>query len=205
MTKEFTDLTEKIKVAVQKNVDLEQKKKELIADLKETERKNYTMILHEELVMYQRLAMDLRAQFDCTVRFDDRDSKCNGLKLMFKMNDSNAFIQCHHDNLTTYLLLRESNGLSQFNSFCESDVRAIADYLGSEEKTMRTLEYVRKGYAEIFNQYLTHINKENEGLYSTVEELTKLLADSTVMEEKEDGTVEIHLGGKTFRGEVVEE
>ncbi len=205
MTKEFADLTEKIKVAVQKNVDLEQKKKELIADLKETERKNYTMILHEELGIYQRIVTDLRAHFDCTVKFDDRDSSYNGLKLMYRMNDEEAFIQCHYDGFTTYLSLCEGHGLSQFNSFSESDVRAIADYLGSEEKTMQTLEYVRKGYAEIFNQYLTRINKENEGLYSTVEELTKLLADSTVMEEKEDGTVEIHLGGKTFRGKVVEE
>lgn len=205
MTKEFVEITDKIKVAVQKNIDLEQKKKELVESLREIERKNYSTILYEELGMYQRLAMDLRTKFDCSTKFDNRDDNYNGLKLLFRMNDFDAFIQCHYNQLTTYLSLCENNGLTQFDSFSESGVRAIADYLGSEEKTMQTLERVRKGYSEIFNQYLAQINRENEELYNAVEELTKTLADSTTMEEKEDGTVEIHLGGKTFKGKVVEE
>ena len=205
MTNEFVEITDKIKVAVQKNVDLEQKKKELIANLKEAECKNYKTILFEELVMYQRLAMDLRTKFDCITKYDDRDKDYNGLKLLFRGNDYETFIQCHYNDFTVYLSLCESNGLTQFNSLSEIDVRAIADYLGSEEKTMQTLERVRKGYMSIFSQFLDYIGNENEELYNAVEELTKILADSTTMEEKEDGTVEIHLGNKTFRGKVVEE
>jgi phosphoglycolate phosphatase-like HAD superfamily hydrolase len=86
----------------------------------------------------------------------------------------------------------------------ETTLRIFSEYLDTEEHAMQFLERVRKGYSDVFTQFLAFINRENEKLHDTIEDLSKRLLDSSVVENKEDGTVEIHLGGKVFRGNIVE-
>ena len=197
--KELVEMMDKIKVAVEKNVDLEQKKKELLQNMRKVLRDNYENIMYEELKMYYQLARDLSRKFACSTMYEDPEIN---LRLKFYRNDREVWVKCkgYYFGFTG-----DSCELSYLDSADEEPLRLLSEYLDTEEHAMSLLERFRKGYSVILTQILERINKENEELYNAVQELTEKLADSSVMKEEEDGTVEIHLGGKTFRGKIAED
>ena len=199
MTEELVKLTDKIKVAVQKNVDLEQKKGELLDNMRKVIMNNYNNVMFEELKVYYQLARDLSDEFACSSMYEDQEVN---LRLRFSRSDKEVWLRLGG----YYFGFRgDSYELSYMKSVDEKPLRLLAEYLDTEERAMSLLERFRKGYSVIFTCILERINKENDELYSAVQELTEKLADSSTVKEEEDGTVEIHLNGKTFRGRVVEE
>lgn len=204
MTNELVNLTDKIKVAVQKNVDLEQKKKELLEGIRKVEIDNYKNILFEELAIYRKLAYDLKMKFKCNVRYQEDNG---GIRLKFYYSDGiEVYLRRTTDSRTYYFGLQgEDSELYYMKVMEEEPLKLFSDYLDTEEHALQLLERVRKGYVSIFSQFLDYIGKENEELYSAVQELTEKLAGSSTVKEEEDGTVEIHLGGKTFRGKIAED
>lgn len=197
--KELIELTDKIKVAVEKNVDLEQKKKELLNNMRKVIYDNYKNVMFEELNMYYQLARDLTDKFACNILYQDPE---NNLKLSFSRNSKEVTLKCKG---YFFGFKGEKYELSYMESAEEEPLKLLAEYLDTEEHALSLLERFRKGYSVILTQVIECINKENEKLYNAVQELTEKLADSSVMKEEEDGTVEIHLGGKTFRGKVTED
>ena len=204
MTKELVDLTDKIKVAVEKNVDLEQKKGELLEGIRKAEIDNYKNILFEEFAIYRKLASDLKRKFKCNARYQEDNG---GIRLKFYYSDGiEVYLRRTAGPRTYYFGLQgEDCELHYMQKMDEEPLRLFSDYLDTEEHALQLLERVRKGYVSIFSQFLEYIGKENEELYNAVQDLSKKLADSSVMKEEEDGTVEIHLGGKTFRGKIAED
>lgn len=204
MTEELVNLTDKIKVAVQKNVDLEQKKKELLEGLRKAEIDNYKNILFEELAIYRKLASELKRKFKCNALYQEDNG---GIRLKFYYSDGiEVYIRRVAGPRTYWFGLQgEDSELHYMRNMEEEPLRLLSDYLDTEEHALQLLERVRKGYESIFTQFLDYIGKENEELYKAVQELTEKLADSSTIKEEEDGTVEIHLGGKTFRGKIAED
>lgn len=204
MTNELVGLTDKIKVAVQKNVDLEQKKKELLEGIRTAEIDNYKNILFEELAIYRKLAGDLKRKFKCNALYQEDNG---GIHLKFYYSDGIEVYLRREVSPHAYWfnLQGEECELHYMRKMEEEPLRLLSDYLDTEEHALQLLERVRKGYVSIFNQFLDYIGKENEELYNAVQELTEKLADSSTVKEEEDGTVEIHLGGKTFRGKIAED
>jgi translation initiation factor 1 (eIF-1/SUI1) len=204
MTEELVNLTDRIKVAVQKNVDLEQKKKELLESLRKAEIDNYKNVLFEELAIYRKLASDLKRKFKCNALYQEDNG---GIRLKFYYNDGiEVYIRRVADSRTySFGLQGEDSELHYMRNMEEDSLRLLSDYLDTEEHALQLLERVRKGYESIFTQFLDYIGKENEELYKAVQELTEKLANSSTIKEEEDGTVEIHLGGKTFRGKIAED
>lgn len=67
------------------------------------------------------------------------------------------------------------------------------------------MEEIYTVYANLFEKGAEKIKAENEEVSAKLASLSKYLEDSSVVEEKEDGSIEIHLNGKTYKGVVVEE
>ena len=204
MTNELVNLTDKIKVAVQKNVDLEQKKKELLEGIRKAEIDNYKNILFEELAIYRKLAYDLKMKFKCNTLYQEDNG---GIRLKFYYSDGiEVYLRRAVGSRTYWFGLQgEDSELHYMQKMEEEPLRLFSDYLDTEEHALQLLERVRKGYVSIFSQFLDYIGKENDELYNAVQELTEKLAGSSTVKEEEDGTVEIHLGGKTFRGKITED
>lgn len=80
----------------------------------------------------------------------------------------------------------------------------FAPWLASEEKANELVELIKKAYIPLLEWHKQKFEEIGSDLSSTVEHLQKVLDGSHTVEEKEDGTVEIQLGGKTYIGKVKE-
>lgn len=204
--KEVIGLMDEIQSAVEKNLELENRKKEVMDDLRKVMINNYENVLKEELFMYYRLSKDLREKFYCNVLYVEEKKDNSSIKLSYNRCDTEVHITYNMKDSKYYFSLRGDDDTIKFlEKAGETWLSIFSEYLDTEEHAMLLLERVRKGYSDIFMQFLAFINRENEKLHDTIEDLSKRLSDSSVMENKEDGTVEIHLGGKVFRGNIVEE
>lgn len=204
--KEVIGLMDEIKSAVEKNVELENRKNEVMDSLRKVMINNYRTVLQEELAMYYRLSKDLKEKFRCNVLYVEEKTDNSQIKLCYGYSDTEVYVTYYKNISKYYLSLRgDEDTVIYLKKTGETDLSIFSQYLDTEEHAMTFLERVRKGYSDIFTQFLAFINGENEKLHDTIEDLSKRLSDSSVMENKEDGTVEIHLGGKVFRGNIVEE
>lgn len=78
-------------------------------------------------------------------------------------------------------------------------------WFGTEEKTQEFVELVGKIYADILKAMAESFKIRNEALTKTVMELSDRLLNTHSVEHKEDGTVEIHLGNKVYRGTLIKD
>jgi len=58
--------------------------------------------------------------------------------------------------------------------------------------------------AERYKKQIEYLRPQNENLANSIEKLTKELEQSSIVEEKQDGTVKIKIGDKVFIGTVKE-
>ena len=68
--------------------------------------------------------------------------------------------------------------------------------------------FIRKlneSYAVILSEAIERFETENPLLADTLRDLTEKISNASCMEEKENDTVEIHLGGKTYTAVLKEE
>lgn len=90
------------------------------------------------------------------------------------------------------------------HSTSNSTLALFAPWLASEEKANELVELIKKAYVPLLEWHKQKFEEIGSDLSSTVEHLQKVLDGSHTVEEKEDGTVEIQLGGKTYIGKVKE-
>ena len=79
-----------------------------------------------------------------------------------------------------------------------------ANALSSLDKCAELVKALRAVTAAYLEKCIPGFKELNEGLETSITALTALLKSSSVVEENEDGTVEIQLGGKTYIGHVKE-
>lgn len=75
----------------------------------------------------------------------------------------------------------------------------------TEDKTLELLEKIKGQYVAILNTWATYLEKSNADYAKAIEDLKNMLSSAHAVETKEDGTVEIMLGGKKYVGRVAEE
>lgn len=74
----------------------------------------------------------------------------------------------------------------------------------TEEKTQEFVEKTKQYYTDVLEVYSEQVKTRNEQLSQSITELTEELKRASTVEHKEDGTVEIHLGGKTYKATLKE-
>lgn len=89
-------------------------------------------------------------------------------------------------------------------SMSKATLAMFAPWLASEEKANELVELIKEAYIPLLEWHKKQFEEIGSDLSLTVEHLQKVLDGSHTVEEKEDGTVEIQLGGKTYIGRVKE-
>lgn len=90
------------------------------------------------------------------------------------------------------------------SSMSNTSLVMCSAWLASEEKANELVELIKKAYVPLLEWHKEQFEEIGSDLSLTVEHLQKVLDGSHTVEEKEDGTVEIQLGGKTYIGKVKE-
>lgn len=68
----------------------------------------------------------------------------------------------------------------------------------TEEDTQKFVDACKDVYVVVLNKYSELVKERNEKLSESIDKLSEELAKSSCVSHNKDGTVEIHLGGKTY-------
>ena len=91
----------------------------------------------------------------------------------------------------------------QYDSYNEV-LELFSHFFCNEEQTIKTVDSYRDGIKDLLVQYEEIIGNKSEELRLAIQNLKYGLENFTMLDEKEDGTVTIHLGNKTFVGKLEE-
>lgn len=91
----------------------------------------------------------------------------------------------------------------QYDSYNEV-LELFSHFFCNEEQTIKTVDSFRDGIKDLLLQYEEIIGDKSEELRLAIQNLKYGLENFTMLDEKEDGTVTIHLGNKTFVGKLEE-
>lgn len=95
---------------------------------------------------------------------------------------------------------------SEINPLKNDEIPVWAEILRTEEDANNVVEAISQYYIKIMEYYLDEVIPVSEkDVRTSIANVKNLLSDSHTVEEKEDGTVEIRLGGKTYVGTLKEE
>lgn len=75
----------------------------------------------------------------------------------------------------------------------------------TEDKALALVDAIKDQYVIVFNAWANYLKDSNEQYAKAIEDLKDMLASAHTVETKEDGTVEIMLGGKKYVGRIAEE
>lgn len=99
------------------------------------------------------------------------------------------------------LVLGKVNELDACSNLGLSD---YASLFASEDGVLSVVELIRTEIVPVFQAWADFYAEENAKLEEAIRKLSDQLASSHTMTKREDGTVEIVLGNKTYRGTLVE-
>ena len=210
--KTINELMNECTEAMNKHVALQEEDDKLKEDLKEVVLKNWKIAL-AEIEAFEKFRGLLADTFHKYPTFDEigqilAEYDC-GLTLMIK--SENSAWAC-----SAKILLLGEGGVSldylekglfnEENPFRTDIIPSWAVLLNTEEKAKAFANKVAEYYAKVAQFYLDNIIPTESGaLRDSIANIKALLTDSHTVEEKEDGTVEIKLGGKVYIGTLKEE
>lgn len=173
--------------------------------------KNYYEIVHPVEVELSHLLKDIRD----TARFTEcppMDTKQN-LFLGPEVDEDELELCLKTTYRGVYVVYVSKGGYGELwtsihnateYSISNAKLALFAPWLASEEKANELVELIKQAYIPLLEWHKQKFEEIGSDLSSTVEHLQKVLDGSHTVEEKEDGTVEIQLGGKTYIGKVKE-
>lgn len=93
----------------------------------------------------------------------------------------------------------------EVKSFWYEHVSIISCFLGNEDAIQMTSEVINSIFIDQYNKIKQTCTERNEKLKAVLDELTLRLSVAHVPVSKEDGTVEVMIGGKKFVGKLQED
>ena len=78
----------------------------------------------------------------------------------------------------------------------------MAEWFKNEDAVNKVIEKAKVHYVKLLEKYNVLLENEGHQYTQLIEHLKELLSDAHNVEEKEDGIVEIQLGGKTYVGKL---
>jgi hypothetical protein len=208
--KTINELAEACNKAVKDYVTLKEEDNKLKADLKEIVVKNWQIVKSsvEDFEQIRKMLIKCFGRNNTGVG-ELSFTYENGISLSVKSVNSYWLERVHLS------LHKEGRGVVDFiygdrwneiNPLKDDEIPLWAEVLRTEEDANNVVEAISQYYIKIMEYYLEEvIPMENTKIRESIKNVKDLLSDSHTVEEKEDGTVEIRLGGKTYIGKVVEE
>lgn len=212
---DLNEIISKVKDSVAKNVAMEEDYESKAIVLRDKCIGNYKNIVESGLEMCHNLAKDLAYKYGIwfasegqegsehfTAKYYGNGSEGYYLCISVRSKDYRYDYRPHY--YTNHVSLADSiKGIHNPNY--KDKIVSFSSILATEDKAEALLSEIYKVYADFFTKALKQVEGENEKLSSQLKTLTDYLSDSHTIEEKEDGTVEIRLGGKTYIGTLKEE
>ena len=204
---------DELKVAAEKNnklyTEIADKSKAIAAKVV----KNYYEIVYPVETELAHLIKDIRdtARFIKSAPMDGTkeelflgpEADSNKVSLSIKTTTRGVFV-VYFDGGYGELWRSIYNAKEHSSILTDAKLTLFAPWLASEEKANELVELIKKAYIPLLEWHKEQLEEIGSDLSSTVEHLQKVLDGSHTVEEKEDGTVEIQLGGKTYIGKVKE-
>lgn len=75
----------------------------------------------------------------------------------------------------------------------------------NEEESMKIVDLIQQQYADILGVWAEHTKSRNEELSKSIANMRDILSKAHCVSHNEDGTVEIQLGGKTYKATLKED
>lgn len=209
---DINEIVGKVKDSVAKNVSMEETCENRAIELRDKCVDNYNRIIKEHFEMLHTLASDLCKKYGIFYNVRDENKSEHLLIKYYGNNHSGGF----------YIEVRADRYLYRpyywcNNSAIKEDIRSIHDcnnrerviafgeLFSTEDKANAFLAEVNEQYAKLFEEVIKVVDEKNVELALQLDSLKEALSTSSVVKEKEDGSIEIHLNGKTYIGTVKEE
>lgn len=211
---ELNKLIDSVKDSVAKNVAMEEEFNAKAEELRDRCVKNYDTIIRETFDILHELARDLCRKYHIFFNTDE-SFKTEHVLIKYYENCEGFYVQISTDKFYFRPYYYSCNTEWKDNLRAEvyggntkinkEKLMEWADLLSTEDKTNALFSEICENYLQLFKKILETVNNENEDLANQLTSLTEYLQNSSVVKEEEDGTIEIHLNGKTYKGTVVEE
>ena len=198
----FKSLTENIKKEAENVEALRVEKSVAEEKIRDTIDKNCTEIILPVLKEYSDLlgviahALGGNAYLPSQRSYQSRELKCG---LTMYLND--CYVGYKHPSGSGTLII--GVGQSSRSTGCRNLV--MAPYWVTAESTQQTLNELTEWFCEYLGTCVERLKSTSASLASEVEKLKNMLAASDTVEHRDDGTVEITLGGVRYIGTVVKE
>lgn len=132
----------------------------------------------------------------------------------YLIKDNNSYVELRLSSSGIHVAYKElkSYGLDCYIDYEDSHKKLqdynwifLADFFASIDSCETFIRKLNESYAVILSEAIERFETENPLLAETLRDLTEKISNASCMEEKENGTVEIHLGGKTYTTVLKEE
>lgn len=210
--KTINELMNECTEAMNEQVALQEEDKRLKENLEEIVLKNWK-IVQAEIEAFEKFRVLLVNTFKKYPKTDDI-GKCiteyeGGITLVIRSQNtvwaSFGEIEIFDEDSARIDYIDESLVGKEY-PFRRELIPVWAVLLNTEEKAKAFADKVAEYYAKMAQYYLDNIiPTESKTLRESIANVKALLSDSHTVEEKEDGTVEIKLGGKVYIGTLKEE
>ena len=218
----FEELLKNTKNLIQENERLEEERKEKRMELVTIMRNNFKSIYQTEVKQMTDIITDVASLVKSV-------NGKNGTRITYSkdiVNDEKTIGYIQAEVLYNYNLekphylsvaLKGSDGgynnenniefyLKEDNCiYYYSNCKNYKSVFLTEDNTVKVVEEIGNICCHILEDYIAILESRNEGLGRDLEILKEQLGQSTCVQDKEDGTVEFHIGGKTYIGTVKEE
>lgn len=213
-----------IEEVVNENNKLEEEFTKKAEELREKCLSNYNTIIKDTLEHLNTIAREMCERFGVYFTKADGNNETKHFLANYRGNSTdNVYVSIntdnghgfrpfytsanvlHSDSLDRAILRHEKDGSYVYDKADKERILGYSELLSSEDKANALLEEIFTIYGNLFEKCAERIKTENEEVSTKLKTLSEYLKDSSVVEEKEDGSIEIHLNGKTYKGVVVEE
>ena len=209
---DIDELKSKVLEQAQESAQLARTKKELEKQIKDTIAKNFNEIVKPFMTEMNKLIKNISDMSDTSINFGSGENTirmflgedvpdCYFLRLIKYWGGIYPNFGRKSDS---YYNRWDTDLITQTDCWSNDNILKLSYWFLTEEKSQEFVEVVKDYYVELLEKYSVLVKERNEKLSQSITELTEELKRASTVEHKEDGTVEIHLGGKTYRATLKE-
>lgn len=208
---DITEILESVKDSVAKNVSMEETAESRAIELRDKCVDNYNRIVKEHFDMLHTLASDLCKKYGIFYNVKENNKSEHLLIKYYGNNSSGFYVEVIADKYLyrPYYYCNNQVIKEDIRSIHASNDRArviaFGELFSTEDKANAFLAEVNEQYAKLFEEVIKVVDEKNAELALQLDSLKEALSTSSVVKEKEDGSIEIHLNGKIYIGTVKEE
>ena len=221
LSKLMKDVTEKVQEVNELREDRDSKQKELVKTMQD----NYNRLFKDDVMALTKFINSVRHDGNIQWYYDggyycwlDKNGEAIGI-VANSLDDTpiekgQFFVNTYMSGNTWFSrfgvrgydqnLVHEGLPDWKYSKHFESYLEGFLPYLKTEEDTLKCTKLYKKVFAKILGEILENCDLRIETIKESIEKLKNELSSSSTVIEKEDGTIELTLNGKTYVGTVKE-